>query len=81
MLVLSRRCNEELVIDGGIRVKVLEVRGGVVRLGISAPDSVRVLRSELEARETTETLICLPKPNLEFRTKSRGLAGLLAKAR
>ena len=44
MLVLTRHSGEEIVIDGDIRLTVLEVRGSVVRLGIIAPESVRVLR-------------------------------------
>src|SRR5438132_14328675 len=51
MLVLSRRPDEELVIDGNIRITVLEVRGNQVRLGISAPPAVTVLRREVLDRE------------------------------
>jgi carbon storage regulator len=47
MLVLSRKLNEAIVIDGGIRITVVAFRGNQVRLGIEAPDSVRVLREEL----------------------------------
>jgi carbon storage regulator len=47
MLVLSRKKDEAVVIDGGIKVTVLEVRGNVVRLGIEAPSEVPILRSEL----------------------------------
>jgi carbon storage regulator len=47
MLVLSRKKAEAVVIDGGIKITVLEVRGNVVRLGIEAPSEVPILRSEL----------------------------------
>ena len=47
MLVLSRKVEEEIVIDGGITVKVIETRPGKVRLGVTAPAGVRVLRKEL----------------------------------
>ena len=47
MLVLSRKIEEEIVIDGGITVKVIEFRPGRVRLGVTAPAGVRVLRKEL----------------------------------
>lgn len=47
MLVLTRRSGEEIVIDRDIRLKVLEVRGSVVRLGIIAPETVHVLRQEI----------------------------------
>jgi carbon storage regulator len=49
MLVLTRRIGEEIVIAGDIRVTVLAVTGKAVRLGITAPSSVRVLREELLA--------------------------------
>jgi carbon storage regulator len=47
MLVLTRKLGETVVIDGGIKVTVLEVAGNRVRLGIAAPDGVRILRGEL----------------------------------
>jgi carbon storage regulator CsrA len=47
MLVLSRKEDESVVIDGGIRVTVLEVKGSRVRLGIEAPQDVPICRSEL----------------------------------
>jgi len=47
MLVLSRRKNESVVIAGQIRLTVIEVRGHQVRLGIEAPDDIRIARSEL----------------------------------
>jgi carbon storage regulator len=50
MLVLSRKPNETIVINGDIRIKMLAVRGNQVRLGIEAPDSVEILREELHDR-------------------------------
>jgi carbon storage regulator len=47
MLVLSRKPGEKLVIDNNITITVLEVAGNRVKLGVEAPDSVRVLRGEL----------------------------------
>jgi carbon storage regulator len=49
MMVLSRRVGEEIVIAGNIRVTVLMVKGHTIRLGITAPPSVSVLRGELLA--------------------------------
>src|SRR5262249_20599406 len=51
MLVLSRRVGEEVIIGEGIRVTVLAVRGERIRLGITAPASVRVVRQEVHQRE------------------------------
>ncbi len=52
MLVLSRRPGEEIVIDGTIRVTVVEIRGNQVRLGITAPPSVPVDRQEVHDRRS-----------------------------
>lgn len=50
MLVLSRKANQELRIAGNIIVRVLEVKGNQVRLGISAPKEVPVHRSEAKRK-------------------------------
>ena len=47
MLVLARKQGESILIDGGIRITVVQVLGRGVRLGIGAPKDVKVLRSEL----------------------------------
>jgi carbon storage regulator len=47
MLVLTRRVGEEIVIAGNIRVRVVTVKGQTIRLGITAPSSVSVVRPEL----------------------------------
>ncbi len=47
MLVLTRKLGERIMIGEGIELKVLAVNGGRVRIGITCPDDVRVLRSEL----------------------------------
>jgi carbon storage regulator len=51
MLVLSRKPGEALLIDGVTVIRVLEVRGGQIRLGIEAPADVAVLRAELGERQ------------------------------
>jgi carbon storage regulator len=50
MLVLTRRCGEEIVIGGNIHVKVLSAHGGKVRIGITAPQFVAVDRQEVHQR-------------------------------
>lgn len=51
MLVLTRRRDESIVIDGHITVRVLKVSGGQVRLGIEAPRDVSVVRTEVLERQ------------------------------
>jgi carbon storage regulator len=48
MLVLSRKPGEQLRIGDNITITVVEVRGNRVKIGIEAPRSVGVVRSELE---------------------------------
>lgn len=62
MLVLSRKPNEEIVIDGNIRVRVLGVFGGRIRLGIDAPPEIAVRRSELEHCDGRRGAVVVPEP-------------------
>jgi carbon storage regulator len=48
MLVLSRKKNEQIVIDDHIVITVIELRGDKVRLGIEAPRSVPIHRAEVQ---------------------------------
>lgn len=50
MLVLSRKIGERIVIEPGIEISVVDVRGGRVRIGIAAPSSVGIRRMEVEPR-------------------------------
>jgi len=53
MLVLNRDTyNDTIRIDEEIVVKVLEVRGNCVRIGIEAPKDVKVVREELLKRQS-----------------------------
>lgn len=47
MLVLTRRAGESVVIGDDVVITVLEARGDVIRLGISAPRDVQVHREEV----------------------------------
>jgi carbon storage regulator CsrA len=47
MLVLSRKPGQKIVIEGGITITVVEVKGNQVRIGIDAPADIRILRAEL----------------------------------
>jgi len=53
MLVLSRKFNESIIIDGGIKITVMEIRGNQIRLGIEAPREVGVMREELIVAATS----------------------------
>jgi carbon storage regulator len=51
MLVLTRKIDQGIVISGNIYVRVLGVERDRVKIGISAPLDVTVLRQELLDRE------------------------------
>lgn len=47
MLVLSRKINEKIVINGNIVITVVRIDRDQVRVGIEAPDEIPILRGEL----------------------------------
>jgi len=63
MLILSRKTNECIVIDGRITVKIVRVEGEVVKVGIEAPADVPVHRQEVYTE--------IQRNNREALTKSR----------
>ena len=48
MLVLSRKQDQTIHIGDGIVIHICQVKRNTVRIGIEAPDDVRVLRGELD---------------------------------
>jgi carbon storage regulator len=57
MLVLTRKLQQQIKIGEQITVTILKVKGNTVRVGISAPREVRVVRGELPKEgATTETV-------------------------
>ncbi len=47
MLILSRRKDESIIIDGRIEVAIVDIKGDQVKLGIKAPKDVKVFRNEV----------------------------------
>ena len=48
MLVLTRKVGSSIVIDGKIKIQVVQVKGRQVRLGIEAPKETKVHREEIQ---------------------------------
>lgn len=67
MLVLSRKPSQSIFINGDIRVTVVSIRGNQVRIGIDAPASMAILRTEL----------CEPARASQFTTRT-ATAGTIA---
>jgi carbon storage regulator len=77
MLILSRKTNESIVIDGRIRVKIVRVEGDVVKLGVEAPADVPVHRQEVyeEIQRNNQEALTQGRPTLPRLPKPAGSAG------
>ena len=64
MLVLTRKINERILIGDNIRVTVVAVRGNQVRVGIEAPNDVRIFREELCDAQNQNQPTRQPAPGL-----------------
>ena len=51
MLVLSRKLNDEIVVGEDVVIRIVKIKGNTVRIGISAPQEVSIMRGELPRRE------------------------------
>lgn len=70
MLYLTRREGEAVIVDNGIEVRVVAVRGRTVRLGFRFPAGTSVLREELFEQ--------IRRANEEAATTGLSLAGAMA---
>jgi carbon storage regulator len=57
MLVLTRRLDESIVIDDHIVVTILAIEGDKVKIGITAPREVTILRQELHQAVLEQNMI------------------------
>ena len=76
MLVLTRKLGENIRIGDSVKITVLEVRSGQVKLGIEAPPEVKVHREEIYARIQEENRRARPgKPGEPESPNTRGDSG------
>lgn len=59
MLVLTRKTGESIMIGDEIELKIISVEGDQVKLGIDAPRSVKVYRSEIYKAIQEENIAAL----------------------
>jgi len=50
MLILTRKINEEIIINSEIRIKILSISENQVKIGITAPENMEILRGEIFER-------------------------------
>lgn len=69
MLVVTRKTDESLIIADNIEITVLEVSKDKVKIGISAPKDIKIIRNELidtqNANKASAASKVLPKQTLE----------------
>lgn len=79
MLVLSRKPGESIVLGNNVRVVVVEVSAGVVRIGIEAPREISIVRAELHEEVEGENRRAAaphgPPPDLLGRLRRAGPRG------
>ncbi|MCW9048894.1 MAG: carbon storage regulator CsrA [Deltaproteobacteria bacterium] len=56
MLVLTRKVGEGIIIGDDIKITVIELKGGGVRIGIDAPREMKVHRQEVFDRIKQENM-------------------------
>lgn len=61
MLVLGRKIGQVIETSCGLKIKVVEIRGDKVRLGLEAPPEITILRSEVAERLLSEGLLPLTR--------------------
>lgn len=54
MLILGRKVGDSILIEGGIRIVVVSVDRGSVRIGIEAPAEMKILRGEIAQQVASE---------------------------
>jgi carbon storage regulator len=65
MLILGRKTDEKIVIQGDIVITILGIEGGSVKLGISAPKEVQIYREEVWQAIQEQTRIAEELAELE----------------
>lgn len=51
MLILSRKINESITVDGPAKITIVGVHGSQIKVGIEADADVRIMRTELTEEE------------------------------
>jgi len=81
MLVLTRKVDESIIIGDDINIKILALSGSQVKIGISAPRTLRILRKEVhddiqaEGGEDSPPEVKSPPPDPEPAEKESEATG------
>jgi carbon storage regulator len=66
MLVLTRKKDEGIQIGDEVVVRIMDIQGGQVRIGIQAPSDISIIREEIiqAVREDNISSVATKKPDL-----------------
>jgi carbon storage regulator CsrA len=65
MLVLSRKSDQSIIVGSNVKIQVLKISGNTVRIGIEAPNDVKILRGELAPYDVDLTTVGTSTPAFE----------------
>ena len=73
MLVLSRKAQESIIVNGNIKITVVRIDRNQVRIGIEAPTEIPIQREELllADRHARAESTLVTRLNLAFRIASK----------
>ncbi|AYC28945.1 carbon storage regulator CsrA [Paenisporosarcina cavernae] len=73
MLVLTRKKDESIIIGDNIELKILNIEGESVKVGIVAPSSIKIYRSEIyqSITEQNREVLSVSKDLLEIIKKKK----------
>lgn len=68
MLILTRKVNEEIKINSDITLKIISISENQIKIGVTAPMGVQILRGELydKVRETTADALQSAKEKVDL---------------
>ncbi len=72
MLILTRKLNEEIVIDGEITIKIISISENQVKLGFDAPKNIEINRKEV-FEKVKESLMKAAEMKKEIPQNLKGL--------
>ena len=73
MLALTRKVGESIVIGGNIVVKIVDIKGDSIRLGIDAPKEIKIYRGEIYDAIVAENKLAMASIDFNEINKLKGV--------
>jgi len=71
MLVLTRKSGESLIVGEDVIITVVEIKGGQVKLGVDAPKSIAIYRTELLEKITRQNIAAAKSGKMNLTTLAK----------